>query len=233
MTDRKKWLRRLALLIAPLLTAVLFTAGIAEEAAETPVFFGTWEQDGDPGNGPEPIRWRVLERQDGQALLLSETGLAAMPYHGRWREVTWETCDLREWLNDTFLREAFSEEERGAILMSALANPAKSGYETKGGADTEDRVFLLSFEEVSRYLPEAADRTARPAPPGVLARAHGTVWCGVRAWRCRGGCGGRRDARGGKSFEVYWKRHPFASDFCWIVPFFVVWIVLLFPFFPA
>ena len=184
MTDRKKWLRRLALLIAPLLTAVLFTAGIAEEAAETPVLFGAWEQDGDPGNGPEPIRWRVLERQDGQALLLSETGLAAMPYHGRWREVTWETCDLREWLNDTFLREAFSEEERGAILMSALANPAKSGYETKGGADTEDRVFLLSFEEVSRYLPEAADRTA-DAPPAAVSDGVRVKPSGHCAWWLR------------------------------------------------
>ena len=180
MTDKTR-LRLLSLALAPLLiTAVLFSAARAEESApvlfpsaraeeSAPVFFGAWEQDGDEANGPEPIRWRVLDRAEGRALLLSECGLTAHTYHDRWREVTWAVCDLRAWLNGEFLEAAFSETERRALCPTVLSNPAKPTYKTAGGEDTEDLVFLLSFEEVSRYLPEAADRAADASPAAAAS----------------------------------------------------------------
>ena len=46
------------------------------------VFFGHWEQDGDLGNGSEPIEWIVLDKIDGQLLLLSASCLEGIVQYG-------------------------------------------------------------------------------------------------------------------------------------------------------
>ena len=169
MNRRIRRVQILVMLMAPLLlTAVLFA--MPAQAQETSLLqIGHWEQDLDETNGPEPLLWRVLDRTDEAVLLLSEKGLAAQPYQQRWREVTWETCDLRSWLSEIFLQEAFTEEERTQILSVPLTNPPKPTYQTKGGEATEDQIFLLSFEEVSRYLPTSEDRVAEATPAAVAA----------------------------------------------------------------
>lgn len=40
-------------------------------------------------------------------LLLSEKSLDEKPYNMKAANVTWETCTLRDWLNNTFIHEAF------------------------------------------------------------------------------------------------------------------------------
>ena len=44
------------------------------------VTFGTYEQDGNTGNGAEPIEWYVLDEKDGKTLLISKYILDAQPY---------------------------------------------------------------------------------------------------------------------------------------------------------
>ena len=138
------------------------------------VTFGRYEQDNDSSNGAEPVEWQVLEVADGKALLLSRYGLDAVPYHTERVDVTWETCSLRRWLNGEFLKTAFTAAERKSILTTAVDNSAAQGaqdYETNGGRDTQDRVFLLSVAEADRYfggIPEwdtvAAKMESRAAP---------------------------------------------------------------------
>jgi hypothetical protein len=46
--------------------------------------------------------WRVLDVQDGKALLLSEHVLEYRPFHDERVWITWEDCDLRTYLNSKF-----------------------------------------------------------------------------------------------------------------------------------
>ena len=115
------------------------------------VTFGTYEQDNVTSNGPEDIDWIVLDKKDGKALLLSRYALDAKPYHEEWKDITWEDCTLRSWLNDTFYTTAFSKKERGYIATTTVINDDNPEYGTEGGNNTKDKVFLLSIDEVTSY----------------------------------------------------------------------------------
>ena len=150
-----------------ILTGIILIIGLAMTAqAETAadsigsiVTFGRYEQDGNPENGPEPIEWIVLDVKDGKSLLISRYALDAVPYHTKNISITWEKCSLRSWLNSDFLQAAFTEEERESIPVTKVDNSRKQGFrrwnnwkKTKGGKNTKDRVFLLSYLEANQYL---------------------------------------------------------------------------------
>ncbi|NLP48492.1 MAG: hypothetical protein GX345_06050 [Clostridiales bacterium] len=110
---------------------------------------GAYEQDGDRENGPERIEWMVLALEEDKALLLSEKILDSKAYNQEHAKVTWESCSLRAWLNDEFYKTAFSEEEKQIILASLLSNENTYKKRIEGGNDTEDKVFLLSYNEAT------------------------------------------------------------------------------------
>jgi len=112
------------------------------------VVFGHYEQDGNAANGKEPIEWVLLDENENGKLLVSRYVLDCVPYNQEYADVTWETCTLRKWLNDDFMREAFAEEEMAQIRLSHVANSSIMG---NGGNDTEDKVFCLSLEELAKY----------------------------------------------------------------------------------
>ena len=153
------------------------------------VFFGRYEQDGDTENGKEPIEWYVLRRGKTGVTLLSRYCLDQQVYKDLYKGTSWEKCELREWLNDTFLRTAFTKAERKAIMLRKVKNDADQAnpiWETEGSEDTEDRVYLLSYHEVDSGLTERAARRARPTAY-ALSRGVETFdgWC--RWWtRSRG-----------------------------------------------
>lgn len=112
------------------------------------IVFGHYEQDGDLSNGPEPIEWEILRKEKGRMLLVSRYILDAQHYNTVNTDVTWETCSLRKWLNDDFISTAFNASEQKEILTVTNTNPDNESYGTKGGNDTEDKVFCLSVEEI-------------------------------------------------------------------------------------
>ena len=114
--------------------------------------FGSYEQDNDLANGKEPIEWIVLDVQDGKSLLISKYGLDCQRYNTLRQSVTWETCSLRRWLNNTFLYEAFDAEELARIPATAVTADKNPSYNTDQGNDTSDRVFLLSVLEANEYF---------------------------------------------------------------------------------
>lgn len=124
------------------------------------VFFGHYEQDNDWTNGREPIQWRVLAVENGRALLISEYALDCERFHDRNMEVTWEECGLREWLNEYFLRTAFTEEERAGVLTVTVTAEENPAYDTDPGNDTLDQVFLLSIGEAQMYFADDLIGTA-------------------------------------------------------------------------
>ena len=112
------------------------------------ITFGTYEQDNDPANGKEPIEWLVLPSDDGSLWLMSKNCLDCVQYNTEWKDVTWETCSLRAWLNSEFLNEAFSPAEQSRILTVRVPAETENFYGMNPGRDTTDRVFVLSATEV-------------------------------------------------------------------------------------
>ena len=163
----KQQMKKKIFLILMIMAAICIMACLAESpidpktiAVGDVVSFGSYAQDNNQSNGKEPIEWIVLDVQDGKALLLSRYGLSAAGYHNNWDDCSWETCDLRTWLNDRFLNWAFSDEEQSAILLTTVDNSDSQGYDwtiigdekQSSGNNTQDKLFLLSCAEANRYL---------------------------------------------------------------------------------
>jgi hypothetical protein len=95
--------------------------------------------------------WRVLDVQDGKALVISEGILFDRPYNSIEKDITWEECDLRQFLNGTYYDRTFSDEEKEKILETTVIND-DNPTGTPGGNDTTDKLFLLSIDEANNYF---------------------------------------------------------------------------------
>ena len=98
----------------------------------------------------EPIKWRVLQSENGEAFLLSDVILDKQAYNENDEYITWKESSLRAWLNDKFMNRAFSDEEKEKINITEVVNKDNPVFGTKGGKNTSDKIFLLSLAEVSR-----------------------------------------------------------------------------------
>ncbi len=116
------------------------------------VLFGSYEQDGDASNGPEPIEWQVVDQNENGTLLLSRYVLDGAQYNDERTDVTWETSSLRKWLNSDFYNLAFNQKEQARINTVTLVNEDNELFGTPGGKDTNDRVFVLSLPELRHYF---------------------------------------------------------------------------------
>lgn len=134
------------------------------------VFFGSYEQDNISSNGKEDIEWSVLAKEDNRVLLISKYALDRKSYNADYGDVTWETCSLRQWLNGTFLNDAFSTEEQALIQDTYVSADANSEYDTNPGNATTDKVFLLSINEAEQYFGSAEVRMCIPTE---YAKANG------------------------------------------------------------
>ena len=98
----------------------------------------------------EPIKWRVLQSENGEAFLLSDVILDKQAYNENDEYITWKESSLRAWLNDKFMNRAFSDEEKEKVNITEVVNKDNPVFGTKGGKNTSDKIFLLSLAEVSR-----------------------------------------------------------------------------------
>ena len=106
--------------------------------------------------------WRVLDIQNGMALIITEYIIDHRSYHDIYKDVTWADCSLRKYLNDEFY-DKFIEDDKSRIIPVLNKNPDNEWYGTKGGADTEDRIFLLSIEEaVCKYFGDSCSKLRNP-----------------------------------------------------------------------
>lgn len=125
------------------------------------VTFGTYPQI-KYSDETAPIEWEVLAVQDGKALILSDKVLDMVRFNEKYADATWADSILRSWLNKEFYEKAFTDSEKAAIITTKVSTPDNAKYGTKGGEDTEDKVFALSIEELEKYFPAPADRRAKP-----------------------------------------------------------------------
>ena len=136
------------------------TAGVVSADAEVgdTVKFGSFVSGADQEESS--LEWVVLEKQDDRALLISKYGVDCLPYNDQWVKTTWADCSLRSWLNDSFLEEAFSSDERKSIITQTVVNRDNGG--NSGGEITEDQVFILDIKELENYFSSDEDRKIMP-----------------------------------------------------------------------
>jgi hypothetical protein len=120
----------------------------------------TFKEDFDSRIMLAGIEWRILDARDGKLLLISEKILEVRPYNADDADVTWETCDLRQYLNNEFYNKL-------GVIKSAIAetrndNPDNPWYGTAGGNATTDKVFLLSLDEVVKYFGDSGQLKNKP-----------------------------------------------------------------------
>ena len=144
----------------------------------------------------QPIKWRVLHADGKEALLMADKGLDDRNYNTERKDVTWETCTLRSFLNGygsasnvqkedytkkNFINSTFTSDERNLIKEKTLENKDNPEHGTAGGKSTKDKVFLLSYDAVrkgsygfSSYYTD--NDKARRMQTSTYAKAMGAWW---------------------------------------------------------
>ncbi len=123
------------------------------------VIFGHYEQDGLAENGLEPIEWLVLSVEDGRMLLLARCCLDVKKYQDSELDepISWKNSTIRSWLNSEFLNQSFSKSDVEAIVSTSIAPDTSSVEEGLKADGTNDKVFLLSVEELEKYLGDSSE----------------------------------------------------------------------------
>lgn len=113
----------------------------------------------------EPIKWRVLNKDNNDVFLLSDIALDDQRYNEKWATITWEKSSMRSWINGykasenqpeidysnkNFIDTAFSTAQKNAIKTTKVENRNNIHYGSagQGGNDTSDKIFLLSERKV-------------------------------------------------------------------------------------
>jgi len=107
--------------------------------------------------------WRVLDIQGNSALLLSDRVIEERWYHSEDVDITWEGCALRKYLNGDFYNINFNKDEKSCIAETNIVNSGNPWYGTDGGRNTNDKIFLLSLEDVVLYFGDSGQLRNRPS----------------------------------------------------------------------
>ena len=137
--------------------ALEYCKGIQGASVGDIILFGAYEQDNNSANGKEDVEWLVLKKEGNKVLVISHYALDCQPYNTPYA-CTWDTCSLRRWLNGTFIKSAFNAGERKLIQSAKVTADRNPSYSTSPGADTTDKVFLLSIQEAYQYFGSDSDR---------------------------------------------------------------------------
>jgi len=106
--------------------------------------------------------WRILDIKNNTALIMTEDIIEQRPYHDVYKEITWTDCSLRKYLNGEFY-DKFNAADQSRIIPVINKNLDNQWYNSKGGADTQDSIFLLSLEEVTcQYFGDSSSKLYHP-----------------------------------------------------------------------
>lgn len=143
----------------------------------------------------EPVEWRVLAKENGQFLLITEHCIDWRYYHFG-GNVTWAHCDLRYDLQG--MAEAmFSQQELDTILLTTVQtthmairteeDQRQMEEKPDEGGTSADQLFLLSVYEAARYFPGDEARKCAGTPYAVTCGCYnngdlnGACWW-LRSW---------------------------------------------------
>ena len=105
----------------------------------------------------EPIAWRILSITGDSALILCDSIIDNMPFNNGYDNDNYADSSIRTWLNGDFFSIAFSATAQGCVATSSItSNPGirdltgiVPGYVHGAPKTTEDKIFLLSKEELT------------------------------------------------------------------------------------
>ena len=127
------------------------------------------------------------DKKDGKLLVIADKLIDSFsfnynPNKENINDVTWENCKIRQFLNNEFISSQMTEDEAKMIVTTHNENKACNEYlksiwnfkqepysemATQNHRDdvaTDDKVFLLSLEEVLKYFPGEEEPQAKEYP---------------------------------------------------------------------
>lgn len=139
----------------------------------------------------EYLMWRVIDKKDGKLLVISDKLIDSFsfnynPSKSNIDDVTWEKSSLRQFLNKEFITMQMTEDEAKMIATTHNTNKASNKYlkgiwnftqnpytematqNHRDDPDTDDKVFLLSLDEVLKYFPGEEDPIDKEYPFSAL-----------------------------------------------------------------
>lgn len=127
------------------------------------ITFGKYEQDNNESNGKADIEWLVLDKKDGKLLVISKDILSTAMFisnsqYGNNNWAKWDESQIRREMNVEFYNDAFNEDEKKRIAVTKVLPGKNPYYGIDPGGSTEDKLFLLSVDEVLKYFPSESDR---------------------------------------------------------------------------
>ena len=114
----------------------------------------------------EPIEWEIKSEDNGKVLIVSNMILDSQCFYPSLASYTfehnngagwannYEFSNIRKLLNDTFYNLAFNSSQKTKIETTLVDNSVSSTGQVKNNYicnDTNDKLFLLSYEECSKY----------------------------------------------------------------------------------
>lgn len=133
--------------------------------------FGNYWQGASESEGKTPIEWVVASIKDNEALLISLYCVDCKQFNQEKLSPIWKDSDIRKWLNEYFINEAFFDDEKSFIVEKSIIN--KNEILVEGGSDsTLDKIFLLSIDEVKEYFSTNENRMAAPTKYAVSHNAY-------------------------------------------------------------
>ncbi len=113
------------------------------EAGDT-VYFGKYKGQNE---------WVVLDKKGTRILCISDYPIYGHDYY----DEDWEDSALRKWFNSVFINSSFNVYERLRITSTKDIMKEDPNYTRDVGADTPDKVFIITERELSDYLHQYRD----------------------------------------------------------------------------
>ena len=97
------------------------------------------------------VKWKIGEtvvETDENVIAHADLVLDEKTYRNA-DEAYWENSDIRTWLNSDFYASAFSEENKAVMVTEEVENKINADSHIYGGENTLDKVWLLSYYEMT------------------------------------------------------------------------------------
>ncbi len=117
------------------------------EAGDT-VYFGKYKGQNE---------WVVLDKKGTRILCISDYPIYGHDYY----DEDWEDSALRKWFNSVFINSSFNVYERLRITSTKDIMKEDPDYTRDVGADTPDKVFIITERELNDYLHQYRDAMIR------------------------------------------------------------------------
>lgn len=111
----------------------------------------------------EDLYWRILRNNADKVYCLCEYGIRSDTFmdEGHDDSCYWEDSQIRQWLNNEFYQEVFSDQEKKHLVT------IQTEKETMFSSATFDTVFLMSAAEASYLLPSSRERCLKGTPDEI------------------------------------------------------------------